>query len=131
MPFYEYRCDNCEYQLEALQKISDSPLVDCPQCGQPSLKKLVSAAAFRLKGSGWYETDFKKSGKKNLHESGAREAGGKEAGGKEPGAKAGGKEAVAKEGGAGGAAPKAGAEKGGADKGGGQPAAAAPATATK
>lgn len=126
MPFYEYRCDNCEYQLEALQKISDSPLVDCPQCGQPSLKKLVSAAAFRLKGSGWYETDFKKSGKKNLHESGAREAGGKEAGGK-----AGGKEAVAKEGGAGGAAPKAGAEKGGADKGGGQPAAAAPATATK
>ena len=126
MPFYEYRCDNCEYQLEALQKISDSPLVDCPQCGQPSLKKLVSAAAFRLKGSGWYETDFKKSGKKNLHESGAREAGGKEAGGT-----AGGKEAVAKEGGAGGAAPKAGAEKGGADKGGGQPAAAAPATATK
>lgn len=126
MPFYEYRCDNCEYQLEALQKISDSPLVDCPQCGQPSLKKLVSAAAFRLKGSGWYETDFKKSGKKNLHESGAREVGGKEVG-----AKVGGKEAVAKEGGAGGSVPKAGAEKGGADKGGGQPAAAAPAVATK
>lgn len=126
MPFYEYRCDNCEYQLEALQKISDAPLVDCPQCGQPTLKKLVSAAAFRLKGSGWYETDFKKSGKKNLHESAGKEAGGKETGGK-----AGGKETVAKEGGAGGAVAKGGTEKSSADKGGGQPAAAAPTTATK
>jgi putative FmdB family regulatory protein len=130
MPFYEYRCDNCEYQLEALQKISDSPLVDCPQCGQPSLKKLVSAAAFRLKGSGWYETDFKKSGKKNLHESAGKEAASKETGGK-----ASGKEAAAKEGGSGGAAMgaavKGGAEKSGADKGGVQPAAAAPTTASK
>jgi putative FmdB family regulatory protein len=105
MPFYEYRCDNCEYQLEALQKISDSPLVDCPQCGQPTLKKLVSAAAFRLKGSGWYETDFKKSGKKNLHE----------AGGKEAGVKQDSKDAGAKESGKGEAA-KTGTDKGGGEK---------------
>lgn len=58
--------------MEALQKISDPPLVDCPQCGAPSLKKLVSAVGFRLKGSGWYETDFKGDKKKNLHDSGEK-----------------------------------------------------------
>jgi putative FmdB family regulatory protein len=52
--------------LEALQKISDDPLVECPECGEPRLRKKVSAAAFRLKGGGWYETDFKTSGQKNL-----------------------------------------------------------------
>lgn len=87
MPFYEYRCESCEYQLEALQKISDSPLISCPQCGQPSLKRLISPSAFRLKGSGWYETDFKKSGKKNLHESGAKEQGAKEGKTEDAGAK--------------------------------------------
>jgi putative FmdB family regulatory protein len=66
MPFYEYRCEDCGHELEALQKISDEPLVDCPECGKAQLRKLVSAAAFRLKGGGWYETDFKKDGKKNL-----------------------------------------------------------------
>ncbi len=66
MPFYEYRCEDCGHELEALQKIADDPLVDCPECDKPDLRKLVSAAAFRLKGSGWYETDFKKDGKKNL-----------------------------------------------------------------
>ncbi|MEM6576317.1 MAG: zinc ribbon domain-containing protein [Pseudomonadota bacterium] len=66
MPFYEYRCEECGHELEALQKISDEPLVDCPNCGASALRKLVSAAAFRLKGGGWYETDFKKDGKKNL-----------------------------------------------------------------
>ncbi|WNO09682.1 zinc ribbon domain-containing protein [Teredinibacter sp. KSP-S5-2] len=68
MPIYEYRCDACEHELEALQKMSDGPLVDCPVCEKPELKKKISAAAFRLKGGGWYETDFKKSGdkKKNL-----------------------------------------------------------------
>lgn len=121
MPFYEYRCDNCEYQLEALQKISDPPLLDCPQCGQPSLKKLVSAAAFRLKGSGWYETDFKKSGKKNLHESAAKEAGGK-AGGKETGAREGGAGEAAKT-----ASDKGVGDKPSAVKGGGPKAASAPA----
>jgi putative FmdB family regulatory protein len=65
MPFYEYRCGDCGHELEAMQKMSDAPLADCPGCGQPALIKLVSAAGFRLKGSGWYETDFKKGGKKS------------------------------------------------------------------
>jgi len=72
MPFYEYRCEQCDHELEVLQKISDPPLVDCPACAQPALKKLVSAAGFRLKGSGWYETDFKGGKKKNLHEGGEK-----------------------------------------------------------
>ena len=66
MPIYEYRCQACGHELEKLQKLSDAPLVDCPACEQPSLSKLVSAAGFRLKGGGWYETDFKKDGKRNL-----------------------------------------------------------------
>ena len=66
MPIYEYQCQDCNNQLEVLQKINDAPLEDCPACGKASLKKKISAAAFRLKGSGWYETDFKTSGKKNL-----------------------------------------------------------------
>jgi len=66
MPIYEYQCQACGKQLEALQKISDAPLQDCPDCCEPSLKKKVSAAAFRLKGGGWYETDFKTGTKKNL-----------------------------------------------------------------
>jgi len=72
MPFYEYRCGKCGHEMEALQKISDAPLLDCPACGEPALKKLVSAAGFRLKGGGWYETDFKGGKKKNLHESGEK-----------------------------------------------------------
>ena len=63
MPIYEYACASCDHHLEALQKISEDPLVFCPECGEESLRKLVSAAAFVLKGSGWYETDFKNSGK--------------------------------------------------------------------
>lgn len=66
MPIYEYQCQACGKELEALQKISDEPLLDCPACGEASLKKKVSAAAFRLKGGGWYETDFKTGNKKNL-----------------------------------------------------------------
>jgi len=66
MPIYEYQCLNCNRELEALQKVSDEPLQECPGCGEPALKKKVSAAAFRLKGGGWYETDFKTTGKKNL-----------------------------------------------------------------
>ena len=68
MPFYEYRCDACGHEFEAMQKISDSPLTDCPSCTEGELVKLVSAAGFRLKGGGWYETDFKKGSKKNLSE---------------------------------------------------------------
>ena len=75
MPIYEYQCEACSEKLEALQKISDAPLVDCPTCGEPALKKLVSAAAFRLKGGGWYETDFKTGDKKkNLVASGDGES---------------------------------------------------------
>ena len=66
MPIYEYVCGACGNALEALQKISDAPLTDCPECGAASLKKKVSAPAFRLAGSGWYETDFKTGAKKNL-----------------------------------------------------------------
>jgi putative FmdB family regulatory protein len=66
MPIYEYVCGACGNAHEALQKISDASLTDCPACGQSSLKKKVSAPAFRLAGSGWYETDFKTGAKKNL-----------------------------------------------------------------
>ncbi|HFE39043.1 MAG TPA: zinc ribbon domain-containing protein [Gammaproteobacteria bacterium] len=66
MPIYEYECKQCGHKLEALQKMSDDPLVDCPECGKAALAKLVSAAGFRLKGGGWYETDFKSGNKKNL-----------------------------------------------------------------
>lgn len=66
MPIYEYQCKACGHQHEVIQKISDAPLTDCPDCGKAELTKLVSAAAFRLGGSGWYETDFKSGNKKNL-----------------------------------------------------------------
>lgn len=69
MPIYEYQCQQCGHQLEALQKISDDPLKDCPECAEAALQKLVSAASFRLKGGGWYETDFKSGDKKHLAES--------------------------------------------------------------
>lgn len=68
MPIYAYRCEACGHELDALQKISDAPLTDCPACGAAALKKQLTAAAFRLKGGGWYETDFKKDSKKNLHQ---------------------------------------------------------------
>lgn len=74
MPIYEYRCESCGEELEKLQRMSDDRLVDCPACGEPALKRLVSAVAFRLKGSGWYETDFKKDNKRNLHDSGSESA---------------------------------------------------------
>ena len=66
MPIYEYACRACEHEFETLQKLSEAPLVDCPQCGAAELRKKVSAARFRLKGGGWYETDFKSGDKKNL-----------------------------------------------------------------
>ncbi|MCG8324917.1 MAG: zinc ribbon domain-containing protein [Thiotrichales bacterium] len=59
MPIYEYQCTACARKLDAFQKISDAPLTDCPSCGEPQLKKCVTAPAFQLKGAGWYETDFK------------------------------------------------------------------------
>jgi len=68
MPFYEYECQACKYYAEVMQKISDPPLLRCPSCGKQKMQKLVSAPVFRLKGSGWYETDFKsdKEGRRNL-----------------------------------------------------------------
>ena len=66
MPIYEYQCEECGHKLEKLRKMSDEPFKDCPACEKPTLNKLVSAAAFRLKGSGWYETDFKTGKKKNV-----------------------------------------------------------------
>jgi putative FmdB family regulatory protein len=66
MPIYEYQCQACGKELEVIQKHTDAPLQDCPKCGKASLKKKVTAAAFRLKGGGWYETDFKTGDKKNL-----------------------------------------------------------------
>ncbi|MGI9571077.1 MAG: FmdB family zinc ribbon protein, partial [Desulfobulbia bacterium] len=59
MPIYEYVCNQCGHQLEALQKMSDAPLLECPSCKKDALKKKISAPGFRLSGSGWYETDFK------------------------------------------------------------------------
>ena len=78
MPIYEYACKNCQHEFEALQKISEPALRDCPECGRPELQKKISAAGFRLKGGGWYETDFKANGdkKKNLLGDGGAPAGG-------------------------------------------------------
>ena len=76
MPIYEYECQKCGHTLEALQKFSDKPLRECPECGKHQLKRLVSAPRFRLAGSGWYETDFKsdKERKRNILEMGDKEA---------------------------------------------------------
>lgn len=70
MPIYEYVCDACGYEKDVIQKMSADPLKDCPSCEQPAFRKRISAAGFRLAGSGWYETDFKTGTKKNLVDSG-------------------------------------------------------------
>ena len=66
MPIYEYKCSNCGHQFEKIQKFSDDPLKKCPNCDKNALNKLISSQSFRLKGSGWYETDFKTGNKKNI-----------------------------------------------------------------
>lgn len=71
MPIYEYRCAGCGHHLEALQKMSEAPLRKCPDCGKAQLRRLVSASRFRLKGSGWYETDFKNKDEKKRNLVGA------------------------------------------------------------
>ncbi len=78
MPIYEYECEACGHRTEALQKVSDAPLTQCPECDRLALRKLVSAAGFRLKGSGWYETDFKSGRKRNVLDGGESPAPGKE-----------------------------------------------------
>ena len=70
MPIYEYACRSCEHQFETIHKASEPVLTDCPECGEASLRKLLSAPVFRLKGSGWYETDFKTGDKKNVSDNG-------------------------------------------------------------
>jgi putative FmdB family regulatory protein len=99
MPIYEYQCQECSHLFDALQKMSDEPLTDCPDCGEPALRKLMSAPNFRLKGGGWYETDFKDKDKRNLAGDAGKDSGkdsGKEKG--KAAAKGSGKEA-GKEGG--------------------------------
>ncbi|EPC04373.1 FmdB family transcriptional regulator [Litchfieldella anticariensis FP35 = DSM 16096] len=76
MPIYEYECKACGHRLEKLQKVSAAPLTDCPSCDAAELTRLVSAAGFRLAGGGWYETDFKSGGKKNLAGDGSSSDGG-------------------------------------------------------
>ena len=79
MPIYGYVCRSCEHSFDALQKMSDEPLVDCPDCGDAALQKQLSAPKFRLKGTGWYETDFKPGDKRNLHgDTGSKAAGKKD-----------------------------------------------------
>ena len=78
MPIYEYQCTSCGHQMESLQKLSDPPLTDCPECNKPALQKQISAAGFRLSGGGWYETDFKSGAKRNVAE---KDSGGKASGG--------------------------------------------------
>lgn len=74
MPIYAYQCGACGHEMEALQKMSDAPLKDCPECKTDNLQKQVTAAGFRLSGGGWYETDFKTNNKRNLTENKPGEA---------------------------------------------------------
>jgi putative FmdB family regulatory protein len=71
MPIYEYRCGSCGFEGEYLRKVSDPLLTECPKCGKATFEKLVSAAGFHLKGSGWYVTDFKNKGAKPAPKDGA------------------------------------------------------------
>ena len=84
MPIYEYRCAKCGFQKEFLQRLSEAPLTRCPECGKKSLKKMVTAAGFQLKGTGWYATDFKNSGNKS--KSAEKGAAGKDTSAKDSGA---------------------------------------------
>lgn len=83
MPIYEYQCKACGHEMEALQRMSDAPLRECPACNKAELQKKISAAGFRLKGGGWYETDFKTGSKKNLAGDAGKSGG---SGGSAPGA---------------------------------------------
>lgn len=88
MPIYEYQCGTCGHEFETMQKVSEDPLRDCPACGRSDLTKLVSAAGFRLKGGGWYETDFKSGGEKKRNLAGGAEAAGGESKAADKGASA-------------------------------------------
>lgn len=85
MPIYEYRCDDCGHQQEVLQRMSDAPLTDCPECGKASMQKMVTAAGFQLKGNGWYATDFRNSGSKaKPADTSSSDSGSKDSGKSEP-----------------------------------------------
>jgi len=104
MPIYEYVCKQCDHRLDALQKTSDDPLVECPACGDPSLKRLLSAPRFRLKGGGWYETDFKKDNQRNIakadSDAGSKDGASKDGGSKDGASKDGSKQDAGDKGGA-------------------------------
>jgi len=90
MPIYEYRCSSCGFQKEYLRKLSDQVLTDCPECGKQTFSKMLSAAGFQLKGSGWYATDFRNSGAKPAAKPDAKSttaSGGKDKGDAKPDAK--------------------------------------------
>jgi len=87
MPIYEYRCESCGHQQEFLQKVSDAPLTVCTACGKETFSKLLSAAGFQLKGSGWYATDFKNNGKKTAAKDAVKGDAAKGEGAKSDGAK--------------------------------------------
>lgn len=99
MPIYEYRCSDCGFQDEFLQKISEPPMTVCPSCGKASLKKLLSAAGFQLKGSGWYATDFKGGGSNSAGKPGTQGKSAKEGGGATQGESAGSSSSADKAGG--------------------------------
>jgi putative FmdB family regulatory protein len=73
MPIYEYKCGDCGHRLEAIQRVNDPALRECPACGKRELKKLISVAGFQLKGTGWYVTDFRDKDKKKSKADGAKE----------------------------------------------------------
>ena len=116
MPIYEYRCQSCGHELERLQRLSDPVLTDCPGCGKAQLKRLISAAGFRLKGAGWYETDFKQSNQRNLAESSST----KGDNGAGSGAPAGTSETAAKADSSGGGSDKKSSSAASSDAGSGQ-----------
>jgi putative FmdB family regulatory protein len=95
MPIYEYQCDACKHVFDVLQKMSDEPLTYCPECGKPDLRKLLSAPNFRLKGGGWYETDFKKDKQRNLAGGADTPPAAKDSAGKSDGAAGGATQAAA------------------------------------
>ena len=97
MPIYEYRCAKCGFQKEYLQRLSDAPLTKCPECGKKTFNKMVTAAGFQLKGTGWYATDFKDSGGKKKSGDKAAEGSSKESSKESSGKEASAKESPAKE----------------------------------
>ncbi len=121
MPIYEYQCQECGRRTEALQRLAEAPLSECPHCGGP-LRKLVSAPAFQFKGSGWYVTDYArkgggeaKEGAKGGDKETAGESGGKSGGAAAEGGKEGGRESGKEPGGKAPGAAKAGKSSGPAD----------------